>query len=55
MFNMGSVLSWAIVRSLLPDNSGIATVVGLVTGCALTGCGIAYLNFNDKNCKGIQK
>jgi len=51
LFNMGSVLSWAIVRSLLPNNSGLAMVAGLVSGFAMTGCGIAYLSYNDKNFK----
>lgn len=52
---MGSVLSWAIVRSLLPNNSGVATIAGLVSGVALTGCGIAYLNFNDDAIKANKK
>lgn len=52
---MGSVLSWAIVRSLLPNNSGLAAIAGLVSGTALTGCGIAYLNYNDKSVKTDKK
>lgn len=48
---MGSVLSWAIVRSLLPNHSGLATIAGLVSGCALTECGKSYLNYNDKSVK----
>lgn len=55
LFNMGSVLSWAILRSLLPNNSGLATVTGLVSGLALTGCGVAYLNYNDKAIKANKK
>jgi len=52
---MGSVLSWAILRSLLPNNSALATVTGLVSGLAFTGCGVAYLNYNDKAVKANKK
>lgn len=55
MFNMGSVLMFAIVRSLLPNNASLATVAGFVSGFALTGCGIAYLNHNDKAFKANKK
>lgn len=55
LFNMGSVLSWAILRSLLPNNSGLATVAGLISGFALTGCGVAYLSYNDKTVKANKK
>lgn len=51
MFNMGSVLTWAIVRSLLPNNAAVATLAGLLSGFALTSCGIAYLEHNDKKFK----
>ncbi|XP_025416064.1 uncharacterized protein LOC112687536 [Sipha flava] len=55
LFNTGSVLTWAIVRSLLPNNSSLATVAGLISGCLLTGCGIVYLNYNDKAIKANNK
>ncbi|XP_060841819.1 uncharacterized protein LOC132922360 [Rhopalosiphum padi] len=55
LFNMGSVLSWAILRSLLPNNSGLTTVAGLISGFALTGCGVAYLSYNDKIVKANKK
>lgn len=55
LFNMGSVLSWAIIRSLLPNNTGIATVAGLVSGLALTGCGVTYLSYNDRIVKANKK
>lgn len=52
---MGSVLSWAILRSLLPNNSGLSTVAGLILGFGLTGCGVAYLSYNDKTVKANKK
>jgi len=52
---MGSVLTWAIVRSLLPNYSVLATVAGLTIGFALTGCGITYLSYNDKAVKSNKK
>lgn len=55
LFNMGSILSWAIIRSLLPSNSGLATIAGLVSGLALTSCGVAYLSYNDKTVKANKK
>lgn len=55
LFNMGSVLSWAIVRSLLPNNTALATVAGIISGGILTGCGIAYLDYNDKSVKANKK
>ncbi|XP_050535890.1 uncharacterized protein LOC126902545 [Daktulosphaira vitifoliae] len=51
LFNMGSVLSWAIIRSLLPNNTAIATLAGIFSGFAITSCGVAYLEHNDKNFK----
>lgn len=55
LFNMGSVLSWAILRSLLPNNSGLATVAGIISGLALTGCGVAILSDIDKVVKENKK
>ena len=55
LFNMGSVLSWAILRSLLPNSSSVAIVTGLISGFALTGCGVAYLSYNDKFIKANKK
>jgi hypothetical protein len=55
LFNMGSVLTWAIVRSLLPNYSVLATVAGLTIGFALTGCGITYLSYNDEAVKSNKK
>ncbi|XP_050428809.1 uncharacterized protein LOC126838445 [Adelges cooleyi] len=55
IFNLGSVLTWAIVRSLLPNNSVLVTLVGLASGCVLTCCGKAYLNLNDENVKKNKK
>ncbi|VVC30479.1 Hypothetical protein CINCED_3A004798 [Cinara cedri] len=55
LFNMGSVLTWAILRSLLPNNSSLATFAGLVSGYALTAFGVNYLSYNDKIVKANKK
>ncbi|XP_067632154.1 uncharacterized protein [Eurosta solidaginis] len=49
LFSMGSVLAWALMRSLLPgDNAAVATLAGLASGAALVKLSTDYFTDCDK-------
>lgn len=49
MWAMGSVLGWAVMKSVLPkDNSAIATIAGLATGAAIVKVTTDYFADTDK-------
>ncbi|KAL1122397.1 hypothetical protein AAG570_003801 [Ranatra chinensis] len=48
MFNFGSVLLWAVLRSLMrPHQNCVATIIGLLSGCCLATMGVQYLSHID--------
>lgn len=47
IFNFGSVLLWATCKSILPDNSSLKTLFGLISGCGLLFIGHKYVEFVD--------
>uniref|UniRef100_A0A0K8SHZ8 Uncharacterized protein n=1 Tax=Lygus hesperus TaxID=30085 RepID=A0A0K8SHZ8_LYGHE len=47
IFNFGSVLVWAVLRSSTRSNC-IATIIGLVSGAGLAIAGLNYLKFIDQ-------
>lgn len=47
LFSFGSVLLWAVLRSVLPNNKSLATVLGLISGFSLTAVGKEYLDYID--------
>lgn len=47
LFSLGSVLVWAIIRSSIPRNTALATIVGLASGYAIARFGYDYLNHVD--------
>lgn len=49
MFTFGSVLLWAVLRSVLPDNKGVTTVLGIASGITLATVGKEFLDFADSN------
>lgn len=46
-FSLGSVLIWAIVRSLVPENVALCTVCGLGSGAALLKIARNYMRHVD--------
>lgn len=44
----GSVLGWALMRSIIPPNPVACSVVGLGSGIAFIKIGHSYLNFVDE-------
>ncbi|XP_046998881.1 uncharacterized protein LOC124614214 [Schistocerca americana] len=51
MFSFGSVLMWAVMRSILPENSIIATTCGISSALGLVKAGTNYLEFVDSQVK----
>lgn len=47
MFSLGSVLVWAIIRSSIPHNNVLGTVVGLASGYGLARVSYEYLKYVD--------
>lgn len=47
LFSLGSVLVWAIIRSSIPHNNVLGTVVGLGSGYALARASYEYLKHID--------
>ncbi|KAK9746535.1 hypothetical protein QE152_g6069 [Popillia japonica] len=50
-FSMGSVLIWAILRSLVPENVPLCTICGVGTGLALMKLGSDYVEHVDSLAK----
>lgn len=49
LFSMGSVLAWALMRSVLPrENAALATIAGLASGAVLVKISIDYFADCDK-------
>lgn len=46
-FSLGSVLIWAILRSVVPQNVGLCTLCGIGSGFALIKLGCSYTNHVD--------
>lgn len=52
LWAMGSVLGWALIKSVLPrDNSAMATIAGLATGAAIVKVTTDYFADTDKLAK----
>lgn len=52
LWAMGSVLGWAIIKSMLPrDNAAVATIAGLATGAAIVKVTTDYFADTDKLAK----
>ena len=49
LFNMGSLLSWAVIRVALPRNGFIRVLLGLLIGASTLTVGHKYLKHVDKN------
>lgn len=48
LFSLGSVLSWAVIKSVLPkDSSALYTVVGLGTGVLIVRTATDYFDTID--------
>ena len=47
MFNFGSVLVWAVMRSIYPENHLISAVLGIATSITLIKTGKSYLSLVD--------
>nr|BAN20748.1 conserved hypothetical protein [Riptortus pedestris] len=47
MFNFGSVLLWAVLRTVSPRSNCISTILGLVTGGGLIYAGHSILKYID--------
>lgn len=47
LLSLGSVLLWAVVRSIIPPSPAICTVAGVSSGLALLKIGSNYLEFVD--------
>ncbi|XP_075217722.1 uncharacterized protein LOC142322485 [Lycorma delicatula] len=55
LFSFGSVLLWALLRSILPNNKTVATILGLVSGFTLTAVGKECLDFIDSKASKTTK
>ncbi|XP_046667710.1 uncharacterized protein LOC124359199 [Homalodisca vitripennis] len=51
LFTFGSVLMWAVLRNVLPDNKYLAVAAGVASGVTLTAVGKEYLEFIDSKLK----
>lgn len=47
LFSLGSVLVWAIVRSSIPHNAALGTIVGLASGYGIARLSYEYLKHVD--------
>lgn len=52
LFGLGSVLSWAIIRSAVPRNSALATGLGIASGFAIVR--LSYDYFQHVDSKAIE-
>ncbi|XP_078051125.1 uncharacterized protein LOC144477322 [Augochlora pura] len=52
MLSFGSVLVWAVLRSVVPPNPALCTIAGIGSGLAFIKVGSSYLSFVDEQ---IQK
>jgi hypothetical protein len=50
VFNFGSVLMWATTKSLMPENSAVRVLFGLVSGVGMILMGKEYLAYVDSKC-----
>lgn len=48
LLSLGSVLMWAVIRSVVPPSPACCTIAGIGTGVALLKIGSNYLEFVDK-------
>ncbi|KZC10728.1 PREDICTED: uncharacterized protein LOC107188865 [Dufourea novaeangliae] len=48
LLSFGSVLVWAVLRSVIPPNPTLCTLAGIGSGLALIKVGSSYLNFVDE-------
>ncbi|XP_015589940.1 uncharacterized protein LOC107265223 [Cephus cinctus] len=48
LLSFGSVLLWAVLRSIVPPNPTICTLAGVGSGLALVKIGTSYLDFVDQ-------
>lgn len=55
LFTFGSLLMWALLRSVLPDNKPLATVVGIASGVTLTAVGKEFFDFADSKVTSAAK
>ncbi|XP_067008904.1 uncharacterized protein [Anabrus simplex] len=53
MFSLGSVLLWAIIRSFVPKNVFICSVIGVSSGVGLMNWGMSYLSYIDSKLKSL--
>jgi len=51
LFTFGSVLLWAVLRNILPDNKLLAVTAGVASGVTLTVVSKDYLEFIDSKLK----
>lgn len=49
LFNFGSVLLWSVIKAILPPDTMIKSVFGILTSICLLGIGKEYLSFIDEN------
>lgn len=55
MFTFGSLLMWALLRSVLPDNKPLATAVGIASGVTLVAVGKEFFDFADSKVTSVTK
>ncbi|KAG6798142.1 uncharacterized protein LOC107993265 [Apis cerana] len=48
LLSFGSVLVWAVLRSIVPPNPTLCTIIGIGSGLAFIKVGSSYLNFVDE-------
>ncbi|XP_076619178.1 uncharacterized protein LOC143340765 [Colletes latitarsis] len=48
LLSFGSVLVWAVLRSVVPPNPTVCTIAGIGSGLAFIKVGSSYLNFVDE-------
>ncbi|XP_043249428.1 uncharacterized protein LOC122395698 [Colletes gigas] len=48
LLSFGSVLVWAVLRSVVPPNPTVCTITGIGSGLAFIKVGSSYLNFVDE-------
>ncbi|KAK7864605.1 hypothetical protein R5R35_003195 [Gryllus longicercus] len=48
MFTFGSVLIWAVMRSVVPENAFVGSAIGLLSAAGLVKCGSSYCNAIDQ-------
>lgn len=48
LLSLGSVLLWAVIRSIVPPSPACCTIAGIGTGVAFLKIGSSYLEFVDQ-------